>query len=82
VLDDATSAVDPTIEAQILDGLRRDQGATLIVVAHRLSTIRLADRVVFLEEGRAAAVGRHDDLVETVPGYQALVRAYEQEAVE
>jgi ABC-type multidrug transport system fused ATPase/permease subunit len=82
VLDDATSAVDPTIEEQILDGLRRDRGATLVVIAHRLSTIRLADRVVYLEDGRAAAVGHHDDLVERVPGYQALVRAYEQETVE
>ncbi len=76
ILDDATSAVDPTIEAQILAGLRRSH-ATLLVVAHRLSTIRLADRVVYLEAGRIGGVGRHDDLVATVPGYQTLVRAYE-----
>jgi ABC-type multidrug transport system fused ATPase/permease subunit len=80
VLDDATSAVDPTIEAEILDGLRRDREATLIVIAHRLSTIRLADRVVYLEDGRAAAVGTHTELLAEVPGYQALVRAYEREA--
>ena len=78
ILDDATAAVDPVIEAQILDGLR-GQGATLLIVAHRLSTIRLADRVVYLEGGRVLAMGRHDDLAETVPGYQALVRAYESE---
>jgi ABC-type multidrug transport system fused ATPase/permease subunit len=80
ILDDATSAVDPTIEAEILGGLRGGLRMTLLVVAHRLSTIRLADRVVYVEDGRAAAVGRHDDLVARVPGYQALVRAYEQEA--
>jgi ABC-type multidrug transport system fused ATPase/permease subunit len=80
ILDDATSAVDPTIEAEILDGLRRGREATLVVIAHRLSTIRLADRVVYLESGRAAAVGPHDQLAATVPGYQALVRAYEREA--
>jgi ABC-type multidrug transport system fused ATPase/permease subunit len=80
ILDDATSAVDPTIEAEILDGLRGGRETTLLVVAHRLSTIRLADRVVYLEGGRAVAVGRHDELADRVPGYQALVRAYEQEA--
>jgi ABC-type multidrug transport system fused ATPase/permease subunit len=80
ILDDATSAVDPTIEAEILDGLRRERDATLIVIAHRLSTIRLADRVVYLDAGRAAAVGTHAGLLAEVPGYQALVRAYEREA--
>ena len=49
ILDDATSAVDPTIEAEILAGLRRELDTTLIVVAYRLSTIRLADRVLYLE---------------------------------
>jgi ATP-binding cassette, subfamily B, bacterial len=82
ILDDATSAVDPTIEAQILGGLRGSMGTTLLVVAHRLSTIRLADRVVYLEHGRIGGVGRHEDLAETVPGYQALVRAYEMSGPE
>lgn len=77
VLDDATSAVDPTIEAQILAGLRAARGVTLIIVAHRLSTILSADRVLFLEDGRVAAIGRHDDLLEGVSSYEALVRAYE-----
>lgn len=79
LLDDATSAVDPTIEAQILSGLREHRGTTLLIVAHRLSTIRLADRVLYLEDGRVAGLGSHDELLDTLPGYRALVRAYETE---
>ncbi len=63
ILDDATSAVDPVIEAQILGGLRQRGGMTLVIVAHRLSTIKLADRVVYLEAGRVGGVGTHQELV-------------------
>jgi ATP-binding cassette, subfamily B, bacterial len=76
ILDDATSAVDPTIEAQILAGLRKNLQTTLIVVAYRLSTIRLADRVLYLD-GRIRASGSHDDLM-AEPGYAAMIRAYER----
>jgi ATP-binding cassette subfamily B protein len=82
ILDDATSAVDPLIEAEILAGLRTGRAgaggaaATLLIVAHRLSTIRLADRVVFLDHGRVVASGRHEDLLE-LPVYAGLARAYE-----
>lgn len=75
-LDDATSAVDPTIEREILDGLGADLRATTLVVAQRLSTIRLADRVLFLEGGRIRASGTHEELLD-VPSYEALVSAYE-----
>jgi ABC-type multidrug transport system fused ATPase/permease subunit len=78
ILDDATSAVDPTIEARILAGLRRELRTTLVVVAYRLSTIRLADRVVFLEDGRLRASGSHDELVASMPGYAAMIKAYER----
>jgi ABC-type multidrug transport system fused ATPase/permease subunit len=77
VLDDATSAVDPVVEAQILGGLRTD-GTTMLVVAHRLSTIQLADRVVFLDDGRVRAQGTHQELLAD-PDYAALVTAYEDE---
>ncbi len=76
VLDDATSAVDPVVEADILDGLRRSLDMTTLVVAHRVSTILLADRVVFLEHGRVAGIGKHRDLL-ALPAYSAIVRAYE-----
>jgi ATP-binding cassette, subfamily B, bacterial len=79
MLDDATSAVDPTIERQILDGLPDSLHATTLVVAHRVSTIALADRVLFLDRGRIVASGTHQELL-GVPAYASLARAYEQEA--
>jgi ATP-binding cassette, subfamily B, bacterial len=78
LLDDATSAVDPVVERQVLDQLRSSLAATTLVVAHRVSTIRLADRVLFLDGGRIAATGHHDDLVATVPAYATLAQAYER----
>jgi ATP-binding cassette, subfamily B, bacterial len=80
ILDDATSAVDPTIEAQILAGLARELDATVVLVAYRTSTIRLARRVLFLDEGRIAATGTHEDLLASHPAYEAMVRAYERRA--
>jgi ATP-binding cassette, subfamily B, bacterial len=79
LLDDATSAVDPTVERAILDGLRTTVAATTLVVAHRVSTIALADRVLLLDGGRIAAEGTHAELL-SVPAYAALVRAYEADA--
>jgi ATP-binding cassette, subfamily B, bacterial len=78
ILDDATSSVDPTVEADILAALRRELSTTLIVVAYRLSTIRLADRVIFLEDGRVKATGPHAELLATEPGYAAIIHAYER----
>ncbi len=82
ILDDATSSVDPTIEANILHALRRELDTTLIVVAYRLSTIRLADRVIYLEDGKVAGTGMHDDLLNRLPGYAAIIRAYERDVEE
>lgn len=78
ILDDATSAVDPTIEAEILAGLRGDSTTSLLIIAHRLSTIRLADRVVYLADGVVRATGSHDELL-ALEDYQSLVSAYEAE---
>ncbi|HEX6844826.1 MAG TPA: ABC transporter ATP-binding protein [Actinomycetota bacterium] len=78
ILDDATSSVDPTVEADILSALRRELSTTLIVVAYRLSTISLADRVIFLEDGVVKATGPHDELLATQPGYAAIIHAYER----
>jgi ATP-binding cassette subfamily B protein len=77
VLDDATSAVDPVVEAEILAGLRGTLDTTTIVVAHRVSTIELADRVLFLDQGRLVAAGSHADLARTHAGYARIVQAYE-----
>ncbi|GAA2706538.1 ABC transporter ATP-binding protein [Micromonospora olivasterospora] len=82
VLDDATSAVDPRVEAAILAGLRAPAAggpaASILVVAYRRATIALADEVVYLEQGRVVARGTHVELLATVPGYADLVTAYEQ----
>jgi ATP-binding cassette subfamily B protein len=78
ILDDATSSVDPTIEADILAGLREELTATLILVAYRVSTIRLADRVLYLEGGRLRASGMHEDLMRSQPGYAHMIHAYER----
>ncbi len=78
VLDDATSAVDPVIEAEILGGLRQGD-TTTVVVAHRLSTILLADRVVHLDQGAVRGIGTHQELL-AHPEYAALVTAYEEES--
>ena len=77
LLDDATSAVDPVVEARILDNLGDCLDTTVIVVAHRISTILLADRVAYIDAGRVVAVGRHDDLLER-EDYRSLVMSYEQ----
>jgi ABC-type multidrug transport system fused ATPase/permease subunit len=73
ILDDATASVDATTEARIRLGLReamRDR--TTIIIAHRLSTIALADELVVLDEGRIAARGTHDELLETSPVYREI----------
>lgn len=79
VLDDATSAVDAEVEQQILANLRKSVDATVLVVAQRVSTIELADRVLYFNDGRIVAAGTHTELL-AHPGYESLVRAYEQAA--
>ncbi|MED5265105.1 MAG: ABC transporter ATP-binding protein [Actinomycetota bacterium] len=75
-LDDSTSSVDPLIEKKILENLRQNTNVTLLIVAHRLSTIKLADRVVFLNEQQVEGVGTHTELM-NIPTYAALVKAYD-----
>ena len=82
ILDDATAAVDPRVERAILDALRRTLSTTTLIVAHRVSTIALADSVRYLHDGQVAAAGTHAELLATEPGYEALVRAYEVEGAE
>ena len=74
VLDDPLSALDVHTEAAVEDALRRVLASTTaLVVAHRPSTVMLADRVALLEEGRISAVGTHSDLLATVPAYRDLL---------
>ncbi|RSM52790.1 ABC transporter ATP-binding protein [Actinoplanes sp. ATCC 53533] len=74
VLDDATSAIDVTVEQRIHSSLRAlMRGRTTLIVAHRLSTISLADRVVLMEGGRVIADGTHSSLLATEPRYAGVL---------
>ena len=80
VLDDATSAVDARIEERIHVALRSVlAGRTTILIAHRRSTLHLADRIVVLEAGRVVDQGTHDELVARSPLYRALITGLEEE---
>jgi ATP-binding cassette subfamily B protein len=73
ILDDATSSVDASTEQEIKQALREVmRGRTTFVIAHRLSTIALADEIVVLEDGRVAARGSHDELLERSPLYAEI----------
>jgi ATP-binding cassette subfamily B protein len=79
VLDDATSAVDVQVEQEIHEGLKiLMEGRTTLIVAHRLSTIGLADRVVLLDGGKIVADGTHAELMETVPLYVEVLAQAEE----
>ncbi len=84
VLDDATSAIDVQVEQQIHSSLRvLMEGRTTLIVAHRLSTISLADRVVLLDQQKIVADGTHASLLESTPLYsEVLAQATELEAEE
>lgn len=75
VLDDATSAVDPAVEGEILAGL--DQlDTTVVIVAYRRSSIVLADEVIYVEDGRVMDRGTHDELYASSREYRELIDAY------
>ena len=83
ILDDATSAVDARTEEQINEGLREVMaGRTTLLVAHRRSTLHLADRVVVLDEGRVIDEGRHEDLAERSAVYRGLLTGLDADVAE
>ena len=86
VLDDATSAVDVRVEAEIHEALGRlSADRTTLIIAHRLSTIALADRVALVDGGRVLALDTHPRLLATEPRYRevlASVREHEGDVVD
>ena len=80
IFDEATSAIDVQVELQIHSAFRRlMQGRTTIIIAHRLSAIGLADRVVLIDGGTIVAQGSHDELLATVPLYGEILAQAELE---
>ncbi len=82
VLDDATSAVDARTEAAVHDALRDVlDGRTTLLIAHRVSTLHLADRVLLLDEGRIVEEGTHDELIARSPRYRLLLTGLDDDPV-
>ena len=74
ILDDSVSAVDTKTEETILSNLRATRaGKTTILIAHRISTIARMDKILFLDNGRLIAVGKHEELYETCREYRKMV---------
>ena len=74
ILDDSVSAVDTKTEKTILENLHATRaGKTTILIAHRISTIEKMDKILFIDEGKLAAVGTHEDLYATNLEYRKMV---------
>ena len=74
ILDDSVSAVDTKTEETILHNLHETRaGKTTILIAHRITTIAGMDKILFIDDGKLAAVGKHDELYETCPAYRRMV---------
>ena len=73
ILDEPTAALDAGTEAAVVDALHRlMRGRTTIIIAHRLSTVRLADRIAVIEDGRVVEQGPHATLLRAGGRYQRL----------
>lgn len=80
VMDDPLSALDVDTEERVQRELRRVlEGTTALIVAHRPSTVALADRVALLEGGRITAVGTHSELMTTSSHYRSVISSFERE---
>ncbi len=76
IFDDSFSALDYRTDAELRAGLRDElDGTTKIIVAQRIGTIRGADKIIVLDDGKAVGMGTHDELMKTCPVYQEIARS-------
>ncbi len=81
LLDEATSSVDPENESEILAAIEElSKGHTVISIAHRLSTVRRADRILVIDNGKLVQEGKHEDLINDEGIYSAFIKARERAA--
>ena len=74
ILDDSVSAVDVSTEKVILDNLKKNRaGKTTILIAHRITTVEGMDKIIFIDDGKIAAVGTHAELIDTCRDYREMV---------
>lgn len=76
VLDEATSALDTAMERDVMQGIRQC-GASLIVIAHRLSTVRDCDEIIVMDQGKIVQRGTHDELISQEGQYKMLMECAE-----
>jgi len=82
LFDDSFSALDYQTDAALRQALRRDlEGSTIILVAQRVASVRDADKIVVLEDGKVAGTGRHQELLRSCPVYQEIVASQEPSEV-
>ena len=85
IMDDSVSAVDTDTEKVILKNLKENRaGKTTILIAHRISTVKSMDKIIFVDDGKVTAVGSHEELLKTCPEYERMVelQRLEEEAQE
>ena len=81
LLDEATSSVDPENESEILAAIEElSKGHTVISIAHRLSTVRKADQILVIDDGKLVQEGKHNDLINKEGIYSAFIKARERAA--
>lgn len=79
LIDDTTSALDPTTEQNIIRRLKAREGMSSLIVASRPSTVAVADRVAFIDQGTIRDVGTHEELLVRSDDYRQLIESYESD---